>query len=239
MRTVIQELNSTSGYRALHPALFTYNAHFVQRFIDPSMHHNDEKTAVELRVTVQEIAEQIYQFQLFTADFCQCLIEEAEQVGGWETNWEKSAEPHPFFPEEESIVDLCEPDTTISLDEIPGMTAVYAQVIDRHLRPLVETLWRTFHLQKWDLPEVRKYEPTVINGMDLHYDLETVAFVTYLGGATFVGGGTYFPRWQLTVGDHLTVRQGSAIVYPGGVSHEHAALPVTAGVRYMLGGSLY
>jgi hypothetical protein len=28
-------------------------------------------------------------------------------------------------------------------------------------------------------------------------------------------------------------------VYPGGVSHEHMALPITAGVRYMLSNALY
>lgn len=197
------------------------------------------KGAAEIVALVNEVAEQLYHFQLYTEAYCQCLIEEAEHLGQWETNLEKVAEPHPMFPENDEMVDICEPDTTISFDEMPGLSAVYAQVIRQHVQPIVETLWTTFKLQKWDTPEIRKYEPEVVNQMDLHYDLETVAFVTYLGGPTFVGGGTYFPRWNLTVGSHLNVQQGSAIVYPGGVSHEHSALPITAGVRYMLGGSLY
>jgi len=50
---------------------------------------------------------------------------------------------------------------------------------------------------------------------------------------------TDVPRWNVTVGHQDNVRPGSAIVYPSGVPHAHAALPITAGVRYMLGGSLY
>lgn len=46
-------------------------------------------------------------------------------------------------------------------------------------------------------------------------------------------------RWHLTVGTHDNGRPRSAIVYPGGVPYEHAALPITAGVRSRLGGSLY
>lgn len=226
-------------YTPLYPELFTYNEAFIQRFIDSSMHDNTRKERAALLATVVEIAEQIYQFQLFTPAFCQCLIAEAERHGGWETYLEKRAESHPMFPDDASIVDMCEPDTTISFEDIPGLQAVYRRIMQQHVQPLVEALWTTFRLQRWDVPEVRKYMPDVINQMDLHYDLETVALVTYLSGPTFIGGGTYFPRWDLTVGNHHNVRPGSAIVYPGGVSHEHSALPVTAGVRYMLGGSLY
>jgi hypothetical protein len=50
---------------------------------------------------------------------------------------------------------------------------------------------------------------------------------------------TDVPRWNVTVGHQDNVRPGSAIVYPSGVPHAHAALPITAGVRSRLGGSLY
>jgi hypothetical protein len=102
----------------------------------------------------------------------------------------------------------------------------------------VETLWQTFKLQKWDMPAVRKYEPDVVNGMDLHYDNETIGMIGYLNTG-FQGGGTFFPRWNLAIGRSGDVAPGSVAVYPGGVSHEHRTLPVTAGVRYMLSNSLY
>jgi len=102
----------------------------------------------------------------------------------------------------------------------------------------MEALWVTFKLQKWDCPAVRRYEVNVVKQMDLHYDLETVAMVGYLS-KDFVGGGTYFPRWKLTVGGHTDVVVGSAVLYPGGISHEHSAHPITGGKRYMLANSFY
>ena len=239
MSTVPHLTDVAQAYSPCHPGLFAYNDAFIQRFIDPSMHHNAQKERPALLAAVQEIAEQLYHFQLFTPAFCQCLIDEAQHHGAWETNLEKTVESHPMFPDDASIVDICEPDTTISFEALPGLEEVYGQIMRQHIQPLVEALWTTFKLQRWDIPEVRKYLPDLINQMDLHYDLETVALVTYLSGPTFIGGGTYFPRWNVTVGNHDNVRPGSAIVYPGGVSHEHSALPITAGVRYMLGGSLY
>ena len=88
------------------------------------------------------------------------------------------------------------------------------------------------------MPAVRKYEPDVVSQMDLHYDAETVGMVGYLN-SDFEGGGTYFPRWNLTVGDSTSVRVGSVIVYPGGISHEHSALRIGAGRRYALANSFY
>lgn len=102
----------------------------------------------------------------------------------------------------------------------------------------MSAFWVTFKLQKWDCPAVRRYEPHVVNQMDLHYDLETVAMVGYLS-KDFVGGGTYFPRWDMTVGSHDNVVVGACVLYPGGVSHEHSAKAITAGKRYMLSNSFY
>ncbi len=106
------------------------------------------------------------------------------------------------------------------------------------MQPVLEGLWGTFRLQKWDLPAVRKYEPDVVRQMDLHYDAETIGMVGYLN-ADFEGGGTHFPRWGLTVGDSGRVQVGSVIVYPGGVSHEHLARPIVSGRRYTLANSFY
>lgn len=111
-------------------------------------------------------------------------------------------------------------------------------MIRNHVQPLMESFWITFKLQKWDCPAVRKYEVHVVNQMDLHYDLETVAMVGYLN-KEFEGGGTNFPRWNMTVGGHTDVIPGSVVLYPGGISHEHKALPITAGKRYMLANSFY
>eukprot|EP01127_Copromyxa_protea_P004626 TRINITY_DN14477_c0_g1_i1.p1 TRINITY_DN14477_c0_g1~~TRINITY_DN14477_c0_g1_i1.p1 ORF type:complete len:247 (-),score=37.97 TRINITY_DN14477_c0_g1_i1:49-738(-) len=227
-----QEAKST--YVPLHPEIFTYDEEFVQRFISPKLHN---LTSIEkVKAAVEEVAEQLYHFVLYTEEYCQFLIEECEHAQKWETNLEYTTEPHPFI---EGAVDVCEPDTTVELEDIdPRLVDVYSSVIKNHVQPLVEGLWRTYKLQKFDPPAVRRYTPDLVKGMSLHFDLEVVSMVGYIN-KDFVGGGTYFPRWDKTVGSHENVVVGSAVIYPGGVSHEHSAHNITSGRRYCLSNSFY
>ena len=115
---------------------------------------------------------------------------------------------------------------------------MYAAILEHHVRPVIEGLWQTWKLQKWDSPALRRYEPHVVAGMELHYDAEAVSMIGYLN-RDFEGGGTGFPRWNLRIGDASTVQVGAVVVYPGGVSHQHLAYPVTSGRRYTLANSFY
>ena len=216
----------------LWPELFRYDDAFVARFLAPGMAAPRRDQA---RSLVREIAEQVYQFQLFTPEFCAGLIAEAERRDGWITVLEKVEKPHSLF---DGVADVIMPDSTISLAEIPGAYALYAAVIRHHVQPIFEGLWTTYTLQKWDLPRVRRYRPDEVREMELHYDAETIGMVGYLN-ADFIGGGTYFPRWDVTVGDSQNVQVGSMIAYPGGVSHEHLARPIVSGRRYTLSNSFY
>jgi S-adenosylmethionine decarboxylase len=224
--------SAAEEYQPLHPEIFRYDADFVTRFIAPEV---AAPRAADVKQIVREMAEQIYVFQLFTPEFCRLLIEEAEHRDGWVTILQKTEEAHSTM---DGVADLIEPDTTLSWELLPGMPEVYARVIENHVQPLVETLWRTFKLQKWDAPAVRKFEPQVVSGMDLHYDNEIVGMIGYLNTG-FEDGGTFFPRWNLTIGRSGDLAPGSVAVYPGGVSHEHLALRITAGTRYMLANSFY
>ncbi len=215
------ETMKAATYAPKHSRLYTYD----ESFLDP----------VFLRGQREEIfteaAEQIYEFRLFTSEFCRLLIEEAEHCGQWRTAAEVEDNPYADIPE------YCEPDTTQHLDKMPGLRAVYEQIIVRHLKPLMEQLWITFKLQKIDAPYILKYsaEPDAVRAMAMHHDLETVTLVTYLN-EEFTGGGTYFPRWNYHTGKP---KPGSAILYPGGLSHEHEGVAITEGKRYLLCGAFY
>ena len=219
-------------YEPLHPELFRYDECFVERFLDRSVRRVTPECA---RHAAREIGEQVYQIQFFTPEFCRLLIEECEHCDSWRTVTEKTIEPHSAMA---GIEDVIEPETAVPWAAMRGLERVYDEIVRHHVRPVLEGLWPTFDLQKWDPPAVRKFEPDVVRGMDLHYDAETVGMVGYLSDG-FEGGGTRFPRWGLTVGDSANVRVGSVIVYPGGLSHEHLALPVTSGTRYTLSNSFY
>ena len=206
-------------YTPLHPELQSYDASFV----DPVLLRGDRAEILK------EEAEQIYAFRLFTPDFCRRLIEEAEHNGAWRT--EADVEDNPYT----DIKEYSLPDTTQHLEKLGGLDAVYREIVSRHVKPLIESTWTTFKMQKVSAPYLLRYKPSEIASMDLHYDLETVTLVVYLN-EDFDGGGTHFPRWKYRTGKRAP---GSAIMYPGGLSHEHEGLAITRGVRYLMCGSFY
>lgn len=108
-------------------------------------------------------------------------------------------------------------------------------IIKRHIEPLITQLWTTYRIGKIDQPYLLKYSPNKVKKMNLHYDREIVTLVVYLNNE-FTGGGTYFPRWGKLINPQ---KPGTAIVYPGGVSHEHLGLPIKSGVRYLFCGAFY
>src|SRR5262249_53607452 len=73
-------------YRPLHPEIFRYDDEFVARFIAPEV---AAPNTADVKRFAREVAEQVYLFPLFTAEFCGLLIEEAEHHGGWVTVLEK------------------------------------------------------------------------------------------------------------------------------------------------------
>jgi hypothetical protein len=211
---------SEARYRPLHPEIFRYDPVFLH----PALLRGDPAEVL------REDAEQIFNLRVFTESYCRLLVEEAEHCGLWRTAADVETNPYA-----EEIEELDEPDTTLHLHHMEGLDGVYREIVERHLRPLMERTWRTFRLRKVSPPYVLKYTPDAISGMALHHDLETVTLVVYLNDR-FEGGGTRFPKWNYVVSGR---RPGEAILYPGGLSHEHEGLPIRSGSRYLLLGSFY
>jgi len=218
-----------SSYVPLHPEIFEYNP----RFIDPLLVAETAKVPVDVKKIVKEPAEQIYHFQLFTAEFCRLLLDECEHAKGWVTESEDFQQVNT-----QGLIEDDDPETTLHLENIsPKLQQVYFEIVEKHIRPLAQTLWKTFKIQKMDRPYVLKYEPEVISEMGLHHDMETVSMVVALSRPEdYQGGGTYFPKWNHSTGKPAP---GGAIIYPGGVSHEHQGLKITSGRRYLFLGSYY
>ncbi|KAL6076597.1 Procollagen-lysine,2-oxoglutarate 5-dioxygenase 1 [Balamuthia mandrillaris] len=223
----------SGGYKPLHPELFQYDPKFIDPTLVEATASLKEGQKLDPTKVTREPVEQIYHFQLFTEEFCRLLIEEAEHCGKWVTEEETFEQVNT-----QGLVEVDDPETTQHLHQIdPKLEAVYYEVVEKHIRPLVQSLWKTFTIQKMDRPYVLKYEPEVIKEMGLHHDMETVAMVVTLSQPDdYQGGGTYFPKWDYSTGKP---RPGTAIVYPGGVSHEHMGLPISAGKRFLFLGSFY
>eukprot|EP01126_Amoeba_proteus_P040454 TRINITY_DN4315_c0_g1_i1.p1 TRINITY_DN4315_c0_g1~~TRINITY_DN4315_c0_g1_i1.p1 ORF type:complete len:216 (-),score=32.04 TRINITY_DN4315_c0_g1_i1:220-867(-) len=204
------------SYTKVHPELYEYN----EKFLDPVLLNGNVKEIVH------EEVEQIYKFKLFTPEYCKMMIEEAEAVNAWHTEWAPFTDVPLNGLEEDD-----EPETTLHLKKMPPMEDVFYQIVDKHIKPLTEYLWKTYKMKKKDRPYILKYEPEVIKSMGLHWDNETLALVVTLSDPSdYEGGGTYFPRWNYSTGKPPA---GTAIIYPGGLSHEHMGLETTAGKRYL------
>lgn len=216
-------------FKALHPDIYQYS----KLHLDPAARTG--------KLRVKEVAEQIYTFDLFTPEFCKKLIEEAEYQGGWETGIDDEGglsgfgmmkvDPSLF----ESLKTENEKDTTLSLAIFPSsgkynLTKTIEETNKKVVAPVINKIWKSFKVERFDQPYLLKYEPDKVNKMNLHYDFETVAMIVYLNTG-YEGGGTYFPRWDFRMQPN---KPGQAAMWPGGVSHEHIGLPTTKGVRYLL-----
>ena len=207
-------------YRPLHPEIFRYDP----AFLDPVLLRGDPAEVL------REEAEQIYHLQLFTEEYCRLLVEEAEHCGQWRTKVDVDVHPRT-----RNLVDVSEPDTTHHLHPMHGLEEVYQEVVERHLRPLMERTWRSFRMQRSAPGYILKYSADGIRSMALHHGIETVALLVYLN-TDFDGGGTYFPKWNYLTSAR---RAGAAVLFPGGLAHEHAGLPIHSGRRYLFCGSFY
>lgn len=211
---------SPGGYDPLHPELLSWD----DAFVDPSFR-------ADPLAVVREEAEQIYRFPLLDPGFCARLVEEAEHAGAWETR--RDIEDHPHV--DGDVKNYSPWDTTQWLDNMPGVDRVYFELVRRHVAPLIERLWDVFRLQRMKRPYILKYEPGVVEGMEPHWDVETVTLIVYLNDG-YEGGGTYFRKWRYTTGRPTP---GTAVLFPGGLSHIHEGRPVTAGKRYLLCGAYF
>lgn len=203
------------------------NPSFPPEILDPVLLTGDPKKILRVE------SKQIYSFQLFNASFCRTLIEQAEASGPWlhDTQvlpMEKSAPP----PDEKQSP------TCLSFARIPGMAELYRDVIDRHVRPLVKILWLSFEMQLYRMPYILRYDarkPPLSGSEEDCWDRCGASLVVSLNDE-FEGGGTYFPRWNYSTG---RPRPGWALLYPGGISHPHRALPIREGKRYLLIGEFF
>lgn len=188
------------------------------------------------RVFVTERAEQVYSFPLFSAAACAAMIQAAESLDAWEMRGVLAPE-HPYAKGCRSYYcpEIGFPDRTVMGDQLPGFSAMYQVLAEQHILRVIRHLWPVFRVQRVDTPYVIKYVPNNIDGMGLHFDLETVSLVAYLND-DFEGGGTYFPRWSYSTAG---LPAGTAILFPGGLSHVHCGLKVTRGVRYVLAGAFF
>jgi len=78
-----------------------------------------------------------------------------------------------------------------------------------------------------------RYKPDGQASLRPHFDASTFSTVVTLNrqGVDFEGGGTHFIRQNCTVAGGEV---GSAIMFPGLLTHQHEGLETTKGTRYII-----
>ena len=210
-------MNATSK----HPDLYTYSQEQAHELIRGKDANN----------AVTEVAEQLFTLPLLAPDFCAKLIDEAENCGKWEAGLKVD-----FYQPDEDDEDTPPPSgpkNGLSFAKMPGLSEVYNTIVDSHVAPVVKKIWQSFEMQMYRTPYIIKYDAddaALPKGMDMHWDQCGVSMFVSLNDS-YEGGGTAFPRWEYETGK---LPSGTALLFPGGISHEHEAKAITQGRRYLL-----
>jgi len=168
----------------------------------------------QFELMTDEIGPNIIHFPLFTEKFCNEIIALAESHE-WVTD------RHEFYP------------TTDQTMEMLGMQPIYQRVLEEFVYPIWIWFWqldgedwKTLNSENF----IAKYDTFNQGSLGIHHDMSQITLNVRLN-SDFVGGGTYIPRYKLTVQPkHI----GWAMSHPGQITHKHGGRPVEEGTRYIL-----
>jgi hypothetical protein len=172
-----------------------------------------------------EVGPDIFHFPFLTRAFCEDLLEYVnlrDVEGLWVYNTDG------LENEKSGARDLL-----FQVWHVPGFHNFWRSAL-QWIIPIMHARWPDLMLTSYGDPTIIKYDMENYPLMNEHVDFETLSFIIVLAD-NYSGGGTYFPRWNLTITGQ---EPGSMVMYPGGLSHVHAGKRITSGERYVLLGDI-
>ena len=164
-------------------------------------------------LVIEEIGPEIYRFPLFTEEFCQLVIEHAEEAGDW------TKARHAFYPTTDILLD----DIKLK-DMYTWVLQEYCHPIARHIWGLEGSTWKKATSEDF----IARYKDTDQAALDIHHDHADYTFTVGLN-TDYEGGGTWFPRQQILANP----KSGYCTLFPS-VTHRHGGRPTTKGTRYII-----
>ena len=193
-----------------HPDLYSWGIDWdawCNRFIYPALINKEFDLALEHK------GDEVYQWQLFTKEFCTKMIEEAEHQGVWMTD------RHYYYP------------TTDVLMDVLGLGDMYNKVLDEFCHPIARQLWR-LNGAGWNNCKsenfLARYTENTQKFLGIHHDSSDYTFTLGLN-TDFEGGGTWFPRQQKIANP----KGGVVSLFPN-ITHPHGGKPTTKGKRFII-----
>ena len=164
---------------------------------------------------LDDLGNNVYEFQLFTEKFCKEAVALAEAKDNW------TIDRHEFYPTNDVL-----------LQDI-DLQKIYHRVLKEVVYPLCIHVW-TLEGAGWkDMFSenfMARYTTDRQSHLSLHHDFSHVTMVVKLNDE-FEGGGTWFPKYNLLSNPK---KIGTATLHPGMVTDLHGARPIDSGKRYII-----
>lgn len=174
-----------------------------------------------------ELCGDTFQIPLFTDEFCQELIELAEQSDEWSGGSKSKDTYDPRLNAYENV-----PTQDIHLTQL-GLDSQWRHIVHTYISRIASKLYSQYKTHGPNITFVVKYTPDGQPDLMPHHDSSVytinVALNTY--GKDYEGGGCRFIRQNYTVKGNPP---GYCLMHPGRLTHYHEGLPTTAGTRYIL-----
>ena len=174
----------------------------------------DYSAGRDAREGIRQVGNEMYVLPFLTPAYCSALIDAAETAGGFE--------PDPGDPV---------PGHEISIARLsPVVYEAMEHDIGMRIWPQLRREWGYIDYHGINDAFIIKYELGGQERLRMHHDVAQVSMSVKLNDS-YTGAELDFPRQGVTNAD-LAV--GELLVWPSLVTHPHASLPITSGVKYSL-----
>lgn len=174
----------------------------------------DYAGGVDDRPDMRRVADEMFVLPFLTPAYCRALIDAAEAAGGFAHD--------PGDPV---------PGTEVSIARLsPAVFEAMENDIGARVWPRLQGEWRYIDYHGINDAFIIKYEKGGQESLRIHHDVAQVSMSVKLND-DYAGAELDFPRQGFTNAD-LAV--GELLVWPSLVTHPHASLQITSGVKYSL-----
>ena len=163
---------------------------------------------------MRQVGNEMYVLPFLTPAYCSALIDAAEAAGGFE--------PDPGDPV---------PGHEISIARLsPVVYEAMEHDIGMRIWPQLRREWGYIDYHGINDAFIIKYELGGQESLRMHHDVAQVSMSVKLNDG-YIGAELDFPRQGVT---NASLAVGELLVWPSLVTHPHASLPITGGVKYSL-----
>lgn len=205
--------------------IFNHRKEWESKYLHPTflLHLNNLH-----KVPITEYCTDIFDFPLFSEDFCKEIIDRMEEFGQWSAGKKTHIDKRLGEKYYENF-----PTVDIQLFQI-NMDKQWHEIVFSYIAPMASILYSSYKTKDINLAFVVKYNAVGQESLAPHHDSSTYTVniaLNHGNGIDYDGGGCRFIRQNYILKNK---DPGICTMHPGRLTAYHEGLPVTAGTRYIL-----